>query len=72
MTTIPQMISLNTRISRYWLDMLEAHHVRYISLDPQHDKKLIEVLRSRPEWVVEFADEEAIFFFREGDEMKLA
>ena len=72
MTTISQTISLNTRISRYWLDMLEEHHVRYISLDPQHDKKLIEVLRSRPEWVVEFADEEAIFFFREGDEMKLA
>ena len=72
MTTISQTISLNTRISRYWLDMLEEHHVRYISLDPQHDKKLIEALRSRPEWVIDFADDEAIFFVREVDETKPA
>ena len=65
MTTLTQTMDLNTRISRYWLDALEEHNVRYISLDPQHDSKLIEVLRSRPEWVVEFANEEAIFFVRE-------
>ena len=70
MTTLMQTIDLNTRISRYWLDVLEEHNVRYISLDPQHDMKLIEVLRTRSEWIVEFADEEAIFFVRE--EMPLA
>jgi hypothetical protein len=72
MTMLTQTINLNTSISRHWLDVLEEYHVRHIALDPQHDKKLIEALRSRPEWVVEFANEEAIFFVREGDETKLA
>jgi hypothetical protein len=54
-------------ISRHWLDMLEENHVRYIALDPQHDAVLIEQLQTRPEWLVEFANEEAIFFVR--DEM---
>jgi hypothetical protein len=70
MTNLTQTIDQNTRISHYWLDTLEAHHVRHIALDPQHDNNLIESLLSRPEWVVEFANEEAIFFVRE--EMPLA
>ena len=68
MTTLSQSIDLNTKISRYWLDELEAHHVRYIALDPQHDHKLIDSLLSWSEWVVEFANEEAIFFVREDNE----
>jgi len=65
MSTLSQTIDPNTRISHYWLDALEKHHVRYISLDPQHDKKLIDVLRNRSEWIVEFENDEAIFFVRE-------
>ena len=56
-----------TEISRHWLDMLEENHVRYIALDPHHDVDLIEQLGTRPEWLVEFANDEAIFFVR--DEM---
>lgn len=58
---------IQTEISRYWLDILEENHVRYIALDPQHDAILIEQLQTRPEWLVEFANDEAIFFVR--DEM---
>jgi hypothetical protein len=72
MNKLAQTIDQNTRISRYWLDVLEEHHVRHISLDPQHDKKLIEAIRSRPEWVIEFANDEAVFFVREDDETILA
>ena len=54
-------------ISRHWLDMLEENHVRFMALDPIHDTKLIEQLQTRPEWIVEYATEEAIFFVR--DEM---
>jgi hypothetical protein len=52
-------------ISRYWLDVLEEHHVSYMALDLLHDKKLIEQLQTRPGWIVEYATEEAIFFVRE-------
>jgi hypothetical protein len=65
---LTQTIDPNIQISRHWLDVLEEHHVRFIALDPQHDKKLIQALQSRPEWIVEFANEEAIFFVREVDE----
>ena len=54
-----------TGISRHWLDVLEKNNVRFMALDPQHDGKLIEQLQTRPGWLVEFANEEAIFFVRE-------
>ena len=52
-------------ICRYWLDVLQENHVRYMALDPQHDARLIELLQTSPEWKVDFADAEAIFFVRE-------
>ncbi len=59
-----------TGISRHWLDALEANNVRFMVLDPQHDAKLIEQLQTRSGWLVEFADDEAIFFVR--DEMAVS
>lgn len=56
-----------TGISRHWLDVLEENQVRFMALDPQHDRKLIEQLQTRPDWVVEFTTEEAIFFVRQPD-----
>jgi len=53
-----------TGISRHWLDVLEENNVRFMALDPQHDRKLIEQLENRPGWVIEFANEETIFFAR--------
>jgi hypothetical protein len=64
-TAITHTTGARTNISRYWLDVLEKNNVRYMALDPQHDSKLIEQLQSRPGWVVEFANEEAIFFVRQ-------
>jgi hypothetical protein len=57
------------KISLHWLDVLEENNVRFMALDPQHDHKLIEQLQTRQEWVVEFANDEAIFFVR--DEMAI-
>ena len=65
MTTLTQTIDSNTRIFHHWLNTLEAYQVRHIALDPRHDKEFIKALRSRPEWMVEFANEEAIFFVRD-------
>ena len=53
-----------TGISRHWLDVLEKNHVRFMALDPHHDGKLIEQLLLRPGWIVEFANEDAMFFVR--------
>ena len=53
-----------TEISRHWLDMLEENQVNFIALDPLHDVKLIEQLQTRPGWMVEFTNDEAIFFLR--------
>ena len=54
----------STNIRRHWLDVLEENHITFMALHPKHDKKLIEQLQSRPDWVVEFAIEDAFFFAR--------
>jgi hypothetical protein len=36
-----------------------------MALDPRHDSKLIEQLKTRPGWMVEYANEEAMFFVRD-------
>ena len=59
------MIGARTGVSRHWLDVLEKNHVRFMALDPHHDGKLIEQLLLRPGWIVEFANEDSIFFVRE-------
>jgi hypothetical protein len=54
-----------TGISRHWLDVLEENNVRFMALDPQHDRKLIEQLQTRQGWIIEYANDEAIFFVRD-------
>jgi hypothetical protein len=59
-----------TGVTRHWLDVLEENNVRFMALDPQHDRKLIEQLEIRPGWVIEFSDDEGILFVR--DEMTVS
>ena len=59
-----------TDISHHWLDVLEENHVTFMALDPLHDAKLIEQVQTRPGWMVEFSNDEAIFFVR--DEMAVS
>jgi hypothetical protein len=47
-----------------WLETLEDHKVNFMALDPVHDDNLIEFLKTDPDWVIEFADQDAIFFTR--------
>ena len=54
-----------TGIGHRWLDRLEKNNVKFMVLDPMHDEKLIEQLQTRPDWIIEFATEDAIFFVRE-------
>jgi hypothetical protein len=51
-----------TGIIHHWLDLLEKYNVRFMVLDPQQDGQFIAQLQTRPDWVIEFANHEAIFF----------
>jgi hypothetical protein len=53
---------IQTGKNHSWLDVLEEYNIKYMALDPLHDGKLIEQLQTRPNWIVEYANEEAIFF----------
>ena len=65
MNTQTQKTGAKTGISRIWLDVLDEHNVNYMVLDLIHDNKLIEQLQTSPNWIVEYATEEAVFFVRE-------
>ena len=63
----PLRTGAQTGIIRHWLDVLEENNVRFMALDPQHDQKLIEQMQTRQGWVIEFADDEAVFFVRDTE-----
>lgn len=58
-------VEAQTGISHRWLDLLEENNVKYMALDPMHDTNLIQQLQTCPNWIVEYATEEAIFYVRE-------
>ena len=59
-------------ISQGWLKMLEDSKACLVVLDPQIDNKLLKLLRSVPNWIVELADEEFVFFIRNDVAMGIA
>ena len=65
MNTQTHRTGAQTGISRHWLDVLEENNVNFMALDLAHDTKLIEQLQTRPDWIVEYTTEDAIFFVRE-------
>jgi hypothetical protein len=65
MNTQTHTTGAQTMINPRWLDVLDENNVNFMVLDPMHDRKLIEQLQSRPDWIIESATEEAIFFVRE-------
>ncbi len=59
-------------ISQGWLKMLEDSKACLVVLDSQIDNKLLKLLRSVPNWIVELADEEFVFFIRNDVAMGIA
>lgn len=47
-----------------WLEVFDAYGVQFLILDPDGDGELLELVRSRPEWQVDFEDKEAVIFAR--------
>jgi hypothetical protein len=47
---------------REWLSALEKSGVQFLVLDRHSDSELLERLRSRPGWTVDYKDGEAVIF----------
>ena len=45
-----------------WLALFEQEQVRFVILDRRTDRDLIEVLRRRGGWIIDFQDEESTIF----------
>ena len=47
-----------------WLARFEECDVKYVALDPDEDRSLIQLLQSRPEWTLDFWDPRGVLFVR--------
>jgi len=48
----------------WWLERFEQYDVQYVVLDPDQDNRLIQLLKVRPEWALDFGDQEGALFVR--------
>lgn len=47
-----------------WLAALDTYDVQFLILDKKRDATLLQLVRSRPGWTVDFEDNEAVLFTR--------
>jgi hypothetical protein len=47
-----------------WLAALDAFSVQFLVLDVQHDREILQLVRSRPGWAIDFADGESALLAR--------
>ncbi|MGD9318072.1 MAG: hypothetical protein PVG56_14640 [Anaerolineae bacterium] len=47
-----------------WLAALDTHGVQFLILDKERDGPLLQLVRSRPGWTVDFEDKESVLFAR--------
>jgi len=52
------------RPAQGWLRGLDEYDVRFLVLDLDSDRKLVEFFQSQPGWTVDFEDGEAVLFVR--------
>jgi hypothetical protein len=50
-----------------WLKILEQFSVRFLALDLEADRGLVEFFLSQPGWVVDCRDRESVLFVRASD-----
>jgi hypothetical protein len=49
---------------RDWMGILDEYEVRYLALDLRSDGDVVSLVRARPDWAVDFEDEQAVLFVR--------
>ena len=47
-----------------WLAALDTHGVQFLILDKERDGTLLQLVRSRPGWILDFEDNESVLFTR--------
>jgi hypothetical protein len=47
-----------------WLKRFEQYDVKYLALDRDEDRGLIQLLWTRPEWTLDFEDRRGLLFVR--------
>ncbi|MGD9047264.1 MAG: hypothetical protein PVF77_04375 [Anaerolineae bacterium] len=47
-----------------WLATLDTHGVQFLILDKERDATLLQLVRSRPGWIIDFEDNESVLFTR--------
>ncbi len=47
-----------------WLQCFEEHNVQFVVLSQIQDKELVQVLRHRPEWLIDFEGGGTVIFAR--------
>jgi hypothetical protein len=47
-----------------WLAVLDAYAVQFLIVDKQRDRSLLDLIRSRPDWDIDFEDGDAAVFSR--------
>ena len=65
METIELVKPQEKEIPIKWLDVLDKNNVHVMALDPIHDQKLIKALNTTPKWIIEFEDEDVVFYYRD-------
>jgi hypothetical protein len=59
-----QAISQTTERVESWLAALEALDVRFLVVDAQKDRELLQAARSHPKWTVDLEDKGSVLFTR--------
>ena len=54
-------------LGAYWLKMLDQFGVRFLALDLEGDRGLVEFFAAQPGWVVDCMDDESVLFVRACD-----
>ena len=65
MDTIKLVKTQENEIPIKWLEVLDKNNVHVMALDPVHDQKLIKALNTTSKWVIEFEDDDVVFFYRD-------
>lgn len=65
----PRLARLCRKVRRYgrlecWLAALDTYGVQLLILDKERDATLLQLVRSRPGWTVDFEDNESVLFTR--------
>ena len=48
----------------WWLRMFDQCDVKYLALDPDEDRRLIQYLQEEPGWTLDFWDRQGVLFVR--------